>query len=861
MKTPRNIQKKLWKTNEPDIDASARITTQLKTSPLLAQILTTRGIDTVTDAQKYLYPELSHMHSPYLLHDMAKAVDRLRTAIDNQEKIYIYGDYDVDGTTSIALLLEVFEHIAQNQLQAQYYIPDRFDEGYGLNKRAIEKLHEKGCQLLISVDCGITAIEEIELANSLGMDVIVIDHHEPRPDVVPSAYAVIDPKLKECDYPYKDLAAVGLSFKFAHALFDEEELPPVLKSQLDLVALGTVVDVAPLTGENRILTKFGLKEINKRDRIGIKALCDLLQYKREITSYTLGFVIGPRLNAAGRLDTAHNVVKLLTSKSYEEARKIAEQLDGFNRKRREIEGEIYNQAVAKVKKNVDLEKDKGIVLSSPNWHSGVIGIVASKIMEQYYRPVFLISIEEEECHGSGRSIPEFHIADSLNECADLMLDYGGHEAAAGLTITKENIPKFRERFNKITCLKLSDEDIIPKVMVDLETPASLLILQNVEELKLMEPFGQDNPHPVISLHGVSLSGVPRLIGSHNNHLKFNISSETLAFQADKKSTIEVVGWNMDWRFIAMRNAIKSQDTRIDLAFKPEINDYAGNRKVQLNLSDLKLYRNAQIPQPVYPPLDQDSSIKIVNRRDLKSKSDYIHNLLSRDERTIFYVRDELTLSQIAKMVARTNRSISLCSENTTTEELEDIYDKFKRQTIKVIASCVTLNQFPATKHLVFCHPVPTLREFIEKCQSAFETEETTFIHLIYAQRDVNYMLESLKWEYPTRDMLAELYRVIRTLAEESGNTISSKKILAKAKDQSIKEPVVNAGLVIFEELELIKVNLGEKELSIEFFLQVEDSKELYQSEMYLKGEAMRQKALLFSDTLLNKSAEEIWQLL
>lgn len=853
MRTPHYIKKKLWKTGEPDISASAHIKARLKISSFLAQILTARGIDTVADAQKYLYPKLSQICSPYLLHNMASAVERVRLAIDNQENIYIYGDYDVDGTTSIALLLEIIEHISQGKLQPRYYIPDRFDEGYGLNSEAIEKLHEKGCQLLISVDCGVTAIEEIELAKEKGMDVIVIDHHQPRPDAVPSACAVIDPKLEECEYPYKGLAAVGLAFKFAHALFDEEELPPILKSQLDLVALGTVVDVAPLTGENRILTKFGLEEINKRNRIGIKALCDLLEYKRQITSYTLGFVIGPRLNASGRLDTARNVIKLLTSKSYEEARQIARQLDELNTERREIENRICSEAVEKVKKDVDLEKDKGIVLSSPNWHSGVIGIVASRIAEKYYRPTFLISIEEDECPGSGRSIPEFHIADSLNECADLMIDYGGHSAAAGLTIKKENIPKFRELFNEIACSKLSDEDIISKVNVDLETSPSLLTLQNVEDLKLMEPFGQDNPRPVVCLKGLPLESKPRLIGKRNSHLKFNIT--------DKRTSFEVVGWYMDYMFIPMKNAVGSKDTRVNLAFKPEINVYGGNRKVQLNLADLKIYRNTRYSNPVYPSLDHPSSVKIVDRRNLKDKSDYIHELLSREQNTIFYVRDELALSQIAKMVARANRPISLCSKNTTDEELEDIFDKFRNQTIGVIGSCVKLDRFPETLHLVFCHPVPALREFIEKCQPAFETEETTFIHLIYAERDVNYMLKYLEWEYPTRETLAELYRIIRTLARENENIFPQKKILAQAKKQSIKEPAVNAGIVIFEELELLKVNLGEKELSVEFLPQPESSKELYQSEFYIKGETIRQAALLFSNTLLNKSAEEIWQLL
>lgn len=861
-------KKTLWKIKEPNLDASARISTQFKVSPLLAQILTTRGIDDVEKAQKYLYPELSQLHSPNLLHGMAEAVARFKSAVENEEKIYIYGDYDVDGTTSTALLLRVIEGIYEGQAEVQYYIPDRYEEGYGLNKDAVKQIHDDGCQLLVTVDCGVRAIEEIDLANDLGLDVIVLDHHEPHPEGVPNAHAVVDAKLKECNYPCEKLAAVGVAFKFACALFEdatrlksgaigesiEGKLPPILQSQLDLVALGTVVDVVPLSDENRALAKLGLEEINKRDRIGIRALCDVSEHKAKITSYTLGYVIGPRLNAAGRLDTARDVVELLISKSYDKAIKIAKKLDKLNRERRQIEDDILNQAVAKVKKDVNLEKEKGIVLSGPNWQSGVIGIVASRIKDRYYRPVFLISIEDDLCPGSGRSIPEFHLANSLDKCEDLTDRHGGHSAAAGLTIKKSNISKFRKRFNEIACSELSDEDIIPKVNVDLEAVLPLLTFENVEELKLMEPFGQDNLSPVLCLRDVSLKGSPKLIGKvRKEHLKFRIDAD--------KSTIDVLGWNMDYMLIPVKNAVNTRETKVDIAFAPEINEWSGNRKVQFKLDDLDFYKDHRIDRAVYPPLKQESAVKIVDRRNVKNKSDYIQKVLSRHEGTIFYVRDQLALSQIEKIVRRTDQLIGLCNKDTTDEELEDIFDKFNGGTIGAIGSCITLDRFPPTKHLVFCHPVPTLREFIKKCRPAFETEETTFIHLIYASIDVDNMLELLKLEYPTRDKLVELYQLIKSLTEEDGKIIPQKKIFAKAEEQSIEEQVVSAGLVIFEQIGLLNITLGQKALTIEFFPEPENRKELYQSEMYIEGEAKRQEALLFSDTLLNKSAEDIWRLL
>ena len=659
------MKQKIWNVKSPNIETSTRLALRLGIPQLIAQLLVNRGVETEDAAREYLYPTFSNLHSPFLIHGMEKAVERINSAIKRGEKIWVYGDYDADGTTAASLLLNILRHF---DVPADFHIPNRFEEGYGLNKTALRKLREDGCNLLITVDCGITSIEEVDYANEIGIDVIITDHHQPRPDALPSAYAVICPKIEASEYPFEGLAGVGLAFKLAHGLFGGGEVPLVLQSQLDLVALGTVVDIATLTGENRVLAKLGLAELNKRERPGIRALCEVAKFKPEkpIVGHTLSYVLGPRINAAGRMDAAEKIVHLLTAESDEKALAIAKKLDDDNLERRKAEDRIREQAIAKIKKDVNLDKVKGLVIAQKGWHPGVVGIVASRILEQYYRPVFILAIDGEEARGSGRAIDGINLADSLNACADLLVKHGGHKAAAGLTIKTENIPKFERRFNRYVCEQLSDENLIQQLDIEFEIQMPLLSLETIEKLHLLEPFGADNPAPRIAMRNLALDRPPRLIGKENNHLKLWVT--------DGRQTAEAVGWKMSDYFISLKN----QNVRLDVAFDPEISEWNNARSLQLTIADLQIASlDAASQLHLYPTDDTVSPARIIDRRNEESKGKYLSKLLSRGESALLYVRDEQALDQLLEMVkAKGDFLISRCGADTPDSERRAIVDKF-----------------------------------------------------------------------------------------------------------------------------------------------------------------------------------------
>ena len=756
------MKQKIWNVKSPNLETSTRLAVRLGIPQLIAQLLVNRGIETEESARVFLYPALSNLHSPFQLNDMEKAVERLRSAIKRGEKVWVYGDYDADGTTATSLLLNTFRHL---DVPVNFHIPNRFEEGYGLNKTALHRLGEDGCNLLITVDCGITSIEEVRFANEVGIDVIITDHHQPRPGELPPAYAVITPKMPESEYPFEGLAGVGLAFKLAHGLLGGDEVSPFLQSQLDLVVLGTVVDIATLTGENRVLTKLGLAELNKRERPGIRALCDVANHSpdKPIVGHTLSYVLGPRLNAAGRMDAAKKVVHLLTADSDEEALAVARELDIDNQKRRETEDRIREQAIAKIKKDVNLDKVKGLVIAHKEWHQGVIGIVASRILEQYYRPVFLLAIDGEEAHGSGRGIDGINLADSLNACTDLLIKHGGHKAAAGLTIKTENIPKFERRFNRYVCEHLSDEDFIQQLSIEFEIQMSHLSLEVIEKLHLLEPFGEDNPSPRIAMRNLLLQRPPRLIGKEKNHLKLFVTDGSQPAESDGWQM--AVGWQMSDYFISLKN----QNIRLDLAFDPEINEWDNHRCLQLNIADLQIVTlDANSQQAMFPTVEMESPVKIVDRRKVKSKKgEYVSKLLNRGEPTLLYVRDARALDQLLEMVdAKENFLIARCNADTPNSERQVMADKLAHRELLAVVSSCTLTDLPYVTHLVFCHPVPQPLTFFNRCQLAFQYPETTYIHLIYNSEDMEWMHQSLSQQYPGRQVLEWLYKRLRFLSQE-----------------------------------------------------------------------------------------------
>ncbi|MFH1562714.1 MAG: single-stranded-DNA-specific exonuclease RecJ [Nitrospirota bacterium] len=571
---------KLWKKINAQIGQKEvfELAERLQILPITAQILISRGITNLDEAKKFISPDLNGFHDPFLLKDLDKAIDRIKLALDKKEKILIYGDYDVDGTTSIVLLMRALSPYTSNLYQASliYYIPHRLTEGYGLSKEGIEFAKIEGVKLIITADCGISAVAEIEDANSSGIDVIVTDHHEITENL-PPAFAIINPKQPGCQYPDKNLAGVGVVMKLIQGLMKQGYSAIDFNTILEFAALGTVADIVPLIGENRIIAKYGLAQIQETQNIGLKALIKVCGLEgKKLNSGDIGFKLGPRINAMGRLEDAKLVIQLFLTDSRQEAEDIAKILDEHNQKRQKIQGLIFDEAV----ESVIPEQDKDvIVMANNNWHSGVIGIVASKIVDKYYRPTILISCQDGLGKGSGRSIPNFNLLNALVQCDDLLETYGGHEQAAGLTIKLEKIEEFRQRINDYA------KGVLQKINGQQRggTPPSLEVFEVqlkdisfglINELEdLLSPFGIGNPRPVFSTNALEVSGSPMIVG--NNHLKFKVKDNS-------PKVIEAIGFNMGDKITAVRDA-----ESIALAYMPQINTWQDRQSLQLNIKDIK----------------------------------------------------------------------------------------------------------------------------------------------------------------------------------------------------------------------------------------------------------------------------------
>ena len=839
------MTRKEWRVKSPDIEKSSALAVRLEVSPLLAQLLVNRGIETVETAHTYLHPTLANLHDPFLMYDMAKAVDRIHAAREKGEKIWVYGDYDTDGTTAVALLLSIFREL---DVPVRYYIPNRFREGYGLNQDAVKDLKAKGCDLVITVDCGITSVNEVRLANDAGMDVIITDHHQAPPDELPPAHAVITPKMADSEHLLDGLAGVGLAFKLAHGLMGGGEPTQPLIDQLDLVVLGTVVDMATLTGENRTLTRLGLDEINHRKRPGIHALCEVASFSEDkpILGHTLGFVLGPRINAAGRMDTASKVVELLTAESYESALPIAEELDANNAERREVEARIHKEAIELVKKSVNFDEAKGLVLAHEDWHQGVVGIVASRILQMYHRPVFLLAIDGNEAHGSGRSIEGLNLADSLNAAANLLVKHGGHEAAAGLTIKTEKIEEFRECFNEYASEHLSEEHLVPKLDIDFEAQASFLTLNAIRELSLLEPFGQDNPAPQLAIRGLMLQRPPLRMGKEKQHLKLSVT--------DGQHALDAVGWGMADHEIALRG----QNVFVDLAGAPQINEWDGRSSPQMSIKDIhKIDRHER--QVVFPTEDTDSPAKLVDRRHTDKKA-YLSKLLEQEEPVVFYVRDGKAIDQFLDLIGSSADTIGRCDDATPESVIEDLTDALESGKLLAVVSSRTLTAASqSVKHLVFCHPVSTPLTFYNRCQPAFKMPDTTYIHLIYSAKDADAMRALLSWQHPGEATLKKLYQTMKSLGSQSDAPIRFDEVVAAARTDAMPPDTVYNGIGIFEELKLLKSREQSSGKVVQLLPTPSEKRKLHQSRTYLYGEQLKQTCAIFSEFQLKQTVQEIWK--
>ncbi|MDH4158038.1 MAG: single-stranded-DNA-specific exonuclease RecJ [candidate division Zixibacteria bacterium] len=556
---------------EPEPELAARLAADTDLPVQVIKILFNRGLSDAQSIDSFLNPQLTDLKDPFSMTGMVRGVDRVTQAFMNNEKIVIYGDYDVDGITATALL-----YIVMNKLGAQvdFYLPNRLTEGYGLSKEGIDEAKNKGVSLIITVDTGITAVDEIEYASSLGIDVVVTDHHEPGVRL-PEAFTIINPKQPDCTYG-DELSGVGVAFKFAQALYrslgqDEREL----EQHLDLVALGTAADIVPLIGENRTLTRFGIRQVTRTTKPGLKSLVFVSGLMgRKISTGQVVFILAPRINALGRLGDAGQAIRLLATKDERVAQEIARQLDEENRRRKEIDENTLEEALNQIDELVDTADDRAIVLAGEEWHQGVIGIVASRLVERFHMPTVLISISDGIGKGSARSIPGFHLCEALKECEDLLIKYGGHKYAAGLSIQQDNIPAFREKFKEVSNRLLTDEDITPKLHIDLELELTDIDEKLMDAIESFAPFGPQNMRPVFLTRNCEVVGQPRSVG--NNHLRMRVRKGD--------AVCDVIGFG----FGDMARIISSKGCLVDIVYVLEYNTYNDVTRIQIQLRDIKL---------------------------------------------------------------------------------------------------------------------------------------------------------------------------------------------------------------------------------------------------------------------------------
>jgi single-stranded-DNA-specific exonuclease len=565
---------KRWAIKKHDREQVLKLSQALKVSPLIAALLISRGFESPEAAYKFLNPSYQDLHEPNLLKDMTKSVDRILKAIETGEKILIWGDYDVDGTTGTVVLRKALEILGA---ETGFHVPNRFTEGYGLNIPALEKAQERGYSLVITVDCGSTAFEPIAWAQEKGMDVIVTDHHLTKDEGLPNAFAVVNPNQPDDEYPDKNLAGVGVAFKLAHALLREKGKENLVKGFLKVVAIGTIADIMKLTGENRAIVKIGLQDLPKAHNFGLKALMEVSDCHAEMTSYHIGFRLAPRINAAGRMDVARHVVELFEAETFEKARELADVLNSRNLERQKIQREITELALLEYVENGGSASQTHVaVVAGKGWHRGVIGLAASKISEKLYRPSVVISIEDDGIgHGSARSIANYHLLNGLDSCGDLMEQFGGHAAAAGMKIKAENIDDLRVKLNEHAVNNLRDEDLIPEIKVDAQVSSATLDLSVVEELKMLEPFGAGNPKPIFVTKDLFLLDEPYVM--KEKHLKLRVADA-------KGKQFEAVWW--DGVEKSKEQTLK-RGIRIELAYALEANTWQGNTRLQLVVEDLR----------------------------------------------------------------------------------------------------------------------------------------------------------------------------------------------------------------------------------------------------------------------------------
>ena len=561
-----------WVITQPEQEeAISTLMDMLNVPESIARLLAIRGISSFENAKQFFRPSLNELYDPFLMKDMDRASERLSLAIRSNEKVLVYGDYDVDGTTATAI---VYSFLKEFGVVVDYYIPHRFKEGYGINPEGVQYAHEMGAQVIVSVDCGITAIDEAEEIKALGMDLIICDHHTVGA-ALPNAYAVLDPKREDCSYPFDGLSGAGVGFKLVQATLARLGLPAKeAYDYLDLLAVSIASDIVPIIDENRILMWAGLERLRTNPRVGIQALMNLIRVPQaELDTKKIVFSIGPRINAAGRMGDASTAVKLLIAKDEPEANLMARELEGINAKRRDTDTTTMNEAVEQIEEQLNMDRISALVLFNPDWHLGVIGIVASRLVDQYHRPAIMLSEVDGKIKGSARSIRGFNIYEAIRECDDLLEQFGGHEYAAGLTLKDGVLKEFRKRMNSKAVEKLSGSSFEAELLVDAEINLAEIDGKFWKLLHQFQPFGPANTKPLFTSKALSAVGVPTIVG--NGHLKLRLKQEG-------SPTFDAIGFNMHDLMPIVRDG-----KPFDIAYELEENTWNGNTSIQIHLRDIK----------------------------------------------------------------------------------------------------------------------------------------------------------------------------------------------------------------------------------------------------------------------------------
>lgn len=561
--------------SEEDEKCQKALEEQLKISPTLCRLLVQRGIKTMDEARRFFHPQLEHIHDPFLMNDMDKAVERINRALGKKEKILVYGDYDVDGTTAVTLVYKFLQQFTSN---IDFYIPDRYDEGYGISYKGIDYASENGFSLIIVLDCGIKAVEKVKYATQRNVDIIICDHHNPD-DTLPAAVAVLDPKRVDSTYPYAHLSGCGVGFKLMQAFAISNHIPfERLLNLMDLLAVSIASDIVPITGENRVLMLFGLKQLNQNPCIGLKGIIDVCGLRdKEVTVSEIVFKIGPRINASGRMHSAGEAVELLITKDLKFAKERSSQIDSYNQERKNLDKKTTEDALESIVSDDEFANKNSIVVYNPKWSKGVIGIVASRLSEKFYRPSVVLTLSNGYATGSARSISGFDIYKAIDSCRDLLENFGGHIYAAGLTLKEENVPEFQRRFDEYVSANITEEQKVPQIDVDATIHFSEITPKFFNILQKFAPFGPDNLKPVFVTHNVVDFGTSRLVGKELEHLKLELT------EPDSENVMNGIAFGMGEKFNDHIKDLKP----ISICYTIEENNFNGNKSIQLMVKDIK----------------------------------------------------------------------------------------------------------------------------------------------------------------------------------------------------------------------------------------------------------------------------------